>query len=120
LSLARCPRCGEIFSKGKFDICPSCRSSENEKIDLLKHYVDENPKATVEMLVTVSGLKEEEILDYIRENRLIIESDVLKITCESCGETIITGTICRACRQKMANKFSAALDPLKRKRDTPR
>lgn len=117
--IAKCPKCGSIFSKDKFSICPACKAVENEKIDLLKHFVDENPHATVEQLQGISGLTEEEIMGYIRDNRLIVESETLKVRCETCGATIIQGRFCRECRDKLAKSFSSAADPLKaRRKDT--
>lgn len=113
MSLARCPKCGDVFTKQRFSICPACKAKENEKIDLLKHYIDDHPKATIDDLELVSGLTNEEITQYIRENRLIVESQELKIKCESCGEVIITGRLCRACRDKLAEGFSSSLSRMK-------
>lgn len=114
--IARCPRCGNVFSKDKFSICPACKAQENEKIDLLKHFVDENPHATLEQLQRISELTEEEILGYIRDNRLIVESDALKVRCESCGTPIIQGRFCRECRDRLSKGFSSAAAPLKARR----
>jgi len=116
--IAKCPKCGNIFSKDRFAICPPCKATENEKIDLLKHYVDENPNATVDLLQGISGLTEEEIMGYIRDNRLIVESAILTVHCETCGAAIIQGRFCRDCREKLSKGLTSAADPLRAKKKT--
>ncbi len=117
MALSRCPRCGDVFLREKFDICNKCRSSENEKIDLIKRYIDEHPDANLEELTKVSGMDQDEILHYVREGRLLSEDlTSLEITCEECGTRISTGRFCRKCRERLSNAFSASLAELKIRR----
>lgn len=117
--LVNCPRCGAVFTKDRHDICKNCLEKENDQLNLLKKYLDENPGAQLKELVRVSGVPEETIVHYVRTNRLIsvMETPALKIYCEECGAEIITGRFCRKCREKIASRFETAASSLKPKRD---
>ena len=34
--LAKCPGCGDVFSRDKHGLCPKCREKENEIVENLK------------------------------------------------------------------------------------
>jgi ribosomal protein L32 len=114
MSLTRCPKCGEVFAREKFSICNSCRQKENEKIDLIRRYVNHNPDATVEELERISGIPHEAMMTLVREGKLT-GIDVLQIvlTCEECGVEITSGRFCKRCSERLSSKFSATLGDLK-------
>lgn len=114
--ITKCIRCGEVFTKDKWDTCPRCRQVENEQLDFMKNYILTNPYATMEELERVSGVARAEIMDYVRQGRLIMDSPALKITCEQCGTEITSGRFCRPCQQKLANQFAAVAESLKTKK----
>lgn len=114
--LSKCQRCGEVFTAGKYPTCPRCRTIENEQLDYLKNYLMTNPYATQEELERVSGVPKAEIIEYVRQGRLIMDSPALKITCEQCGVEITTGRFCRACNQSLASRFASVAQSLKSKK----
>ncbi len=114
LMLTRCPRCGDIFSKVRVDICPKCRQEETQRIDTLSKYLDANPEATIDDLERVSGMPKEVILTYAREGRLVaLDIAILKVRCEDCGVDIPSGRFCPSCRKKLAAKFSEGIHQIK-------
>lgn len=114
MTLTRCPKCGEVFAREKFNICNACRTKENEKIDLVRRYVNHNPDATVPELERVSGLPHEELITLVREGKLT-GIDVLKLvlSCEECGAEILTGRFCKRCSEKLSSRLSESLHDLK-------
>lgn len=106
--LTRCPRCGDVFARDKYEICPTCRARENEHIDILRRYAESQPDASLEDLERASGMPKEIILSYVREGRLLaVDAKVLKIRCEECGVEIPNGRFCSPCRKMLASKLSA-------------
>jgi len=118
MSLSICPRCGELFIREKYEICNKCRTAENERLYLIKRFIDTHPDATIEELSKISGLEEDEILHYVRKGRLLSEDfSAIEITCEECGEKILSGRFCKKCRDRLAKAFEMSLIKMKMKKN---
>ncbi|HBW46938.1 TPA: hypothetical protein DEF17_03260 [bacterium] len=114
MSLSRCPRCGELFARERYEVCAKCRNEENERLDLIKRYIDSHSDASVEEMSKISGLEPDEILHYVRKGRLLAEEfTALEITCEECGQKIVTGRFCKQCRERLAKAFLKILSRIK-------
>lgn len=119
MSLLRCPKCGEIFTKGKFPICPTCKQKETERLDVLKRFLVANPDASMDEIEKVSGFTHEEIIGYVREGHLSSQDFVqFSLACEECGAKILTGRFCKKCREALAGRLEAGLVSLKTKKKT--
>ena len=90
---------------------------ENEQLDTLRRYTDHNPDATMDELERVSGLTAENIMNHVREGRLIsMNARQIALACEECGAEILTGRFCRACKKELAERFAASVEELKLKK----
>jgi ribosomal protein L32 len=115
--LSKCPKCGELFTKDRFPICPVCKTRENEQLDTLRRYTDHNPDATMEELEKISGLTKDQIIVHIREGRLIsMNARQIMLNCEQCGAEIMTGHFCRTCKTELADRLAASVQGLKAKK----
>lgn len=116
--LAKCPSCGEIFSRDKFPVCKNCWEKENQVIERLKQLSQDMPTATIEELSKLSGIPRDTIVSHIRSGRLYLETPQAKLRCEECGVEIDTGRFCKKCRDKLTSRLSGVSDALKaRKRE---
>lgn len=112
--LTRCPRCGDVFSKERFEVCAKCRTEEVQRLDALTRYLDAHPDATLGDLERVSGMPKEVIQTYAREGKLVgMDAAVLKVECEECGTAIPSGRFCPACRKKLAAKFESGIQQIR-------
>lgn len=117
MGLSRCPKCGELFTRDRFPLCPACKVRENEQLDALRRYTDHNPDATMEDLEKISGLTHDQIIAHIREGRLIsMNARQIMLACEQCGAEIMTGHFCRPCKTALAERLAASAQDLKVKK----
>ncbi|RMH54948.1 MAG: flagellar protein [Candidatus Hydrogenedentota bacterium] len=115
--LTKCARCGELFVRERFHICPKCRQEEAKIIDTLRRYVAENPMAELDELARITAVKKEKILQFVREGKLIsIDSPALKIRCEECGTEITSGRFCRPCSRKLTEELSKTIQGIRPKK----
>lgn len=111
MNIKNCPKCKKIFSpiNGK-TICDECHKKEEEQFAIVRDYLRENRGADINVVSEETGVSTKKILKYLREGRLEVSegmSDFLK--CEKCGVSIKSGTYCKNCSEKMANKLQSAI-----------
>ena len=105
-----CPRCGRLFNKIVSPVCQSCEKLEEEQFQELRHFLEENPLATITECSDATSVPTKRILRYIREGRLVVpEGMVEEIRCNQCGKQIDEGTFCDACAVKMAKELAASI-----------
>ncbi len=126
MNVATCKGCGRLFNViSNRKICPNCVIALEDKFQVVKKYLDENPSATMEIISSECDVSVKQIKEWIRDERLAFrEGSGCGITCEQCGAMILTGRYCEQCRTKIHNNLSSAIDrkPLEspKKRDRER
>lgn len=113
MNLINCKECGNVFASSGAKVCPDCRQSEEEKFELVKEYLWENPNSTVKKVAEETGVKEDIIIKFMRENRLASEGLVIdhNLKCKHCGTEIQSGTLCQKCRNEMISDFKDSEEP---------
>lgn len=118
MELKNCKKCGKLFSPNASEkVCPVCRNEEEEKFQKVKEYLWDNPNATVEEVHEATGVEEELIIKFVKEDRLIAEGidiDML-LECERCGTQIKSGRFCESCKEELVSGLSGDKD--KKKKD---
>ncbi len=108
--LANCSRCGTVFAKTIRDICKNCYDEEEKAYHTVYDFlrVRENRLATMLEIIEATGVKEEYIIKFVREKRLL-PKDVpnLAYPCERCGRDISAGHICESCQKELKNDLAA-------------
>jgi len=118
LNVANCPRCGRIFAKTVRNLCPQCLAEEEELYQKVYHYLRENPKSTVQQVSENTGVPEERILAFLRQDRLLAsEWSFLTYPCERCGTPIKSGRYCEKCTVEMQHSLDAAARSIKPRED---
>jgi len=107
MELKNCPECGKLFVYVHRNLCPDCLKKDEENFEQVREYLNNNPKATIEEVSKGTDVPVKKILGYLKEGRLILQSNNVNITlnCEICGEPILTGRICAKC----TSRFKKAL-----------
>lgn len=118
MELINCKECGRLFSSSGPKICPDCRQSEEEKFDLVKEYLWENPNSTVKKVAEATGVEEDLIIKFMRNGRLDSEGLMIdyNLECKRCGAEIKSGLLCSSCRSKMISDFNQGDEPEKKEK----
>ena len=108
MNLRNCSRCGKMFNYiGGQPICEPCKKALEEDFQNVKKYIEENPRADLKQIAEDNGVTTKQIQQWIREERLMFsEGSPLALTCEKCGERILTGRFCAKCKGTMANNLT--------------
>lgn len=114
MDVRNCRKCGALYNYigGSYkNLCPKCIRELEDKFDVVKNYIRDNPNASIAMVSQECDVHPEQIQRWVREERLVFSKDSpIGIPCESCGTTIKSGRFCDKCRTEMGNQFASAIE----------
>ncbi|MCR5405478.1 MAG: flagellar protein [Lachnospiraceae bacterium] len=128
MNVRNCKNCGRLFNYiAGPPICPECKDQIEKKFQQAKEFVRNTPHATVSMVAEEVDVPEQQVKQWIREERLVFaDSAIAGIACEVCGEPISTGRFCAKCKNQVMNDLNGAIKrpdaPVikKKERENPR
>ena len=105
MDLKKCINCNQIFAAAQGqNICPDCLAEEENKFELVKDYLWDNPGATIPEVSEATDVGEAIIKKFVREGRLVeLQGSNIKVECKNCGKAISEGKYCSECSNKLAN-----------------
>lgn len=113
MNLATCRGCGRLYNViSNRRLCPDCARRLEDKFQDVKEYLNKHPNASVNVVSEACDVTVKQIKEWVRDERLSFtygSADAL--TCDSCGEKILTGRFCVDCKQKMQNNLMSMLEP---------
>ena len=107
MNVKNCRGCGRLFNyiSGAF-LCPACREKMEEKFQLVREYIRENPGVGIQQVSADCDVETSQVNQWLREERLeLTEGSPLMLTCMSCGSLIRCGKYCDKCKSNIANGF---------------
>ncbi|WP_181347258.1 TIGR03826 family flagellar region protein [Thalassobacillus sp. CUG 92003] len=111
--LANCPRCGEIFVKGRIDVCVACYKEEERAFETVYVFIRkrQNRTATMQQVVEATGVEEQLIQKFVKQKRLnTTQFPQLSYSCERCGAQIQEGRICDGCNGNLQHDLKIEED----------
>ena len=128
MNVRNCKNCGRLFNYiAGPPICPECKDQIEKKFQQAKEFVRNTAHATVAMVAEEVDVPEQQVKQWIREERLVFaDSAIAGIACEVCGEPISTGRFCAKCKNQVMNDLNGAIKrpdaPVikKKERENPR
>lgn len=104
--LGNCPRCGKLYVRDRQPMCRSCMEEREREYERCRDYLYEHPNSTMQELSKETGVKAEQIVQFILEGRLIITKDNpnLFYKCERCGAPIRKGKLCMNCEKRFSDE----------------
>lgn len=109
--LKNCRNCGRMFSsKEGQEFCSKCRLEVEDHFKIVREFVYDNPGSTVKQVEDGTGVPREEILEYLREEKLELKQESAALNCQRCGKAIKSGRMCTACAHELKQGFSKAFE----------
>ena len=118
MEATNCPRCGRMFMKISKPLCPDCEKADEEKFEVVRAFVKENPDCTIHEVSKECEISVKRIMKYVREGQLEVSKGMQDaITCTKCGKPIDKGSMCEKCSIAVASSISdmRAQDAVKNK-----
>ena len=110
MDVRNCRKCGKIFNyvAGPM-ICPACKEELEEQFHKVKEFIGTNKEAGIADICEQCDVTENQIKQWIREERLIFGNDSpVGIDCEGCGTMIKGGRYCDKCKNELARGLMSA------------
>lgn len=104
MSIKNCKSCGKVFADPVRDICRDCYYAEEEAFQTVYRFITKkkNREATITEIVKATGVEEELIIKFMKQNRLrASQFPKLAYPCESCGVDIVEGRLCESCKSSI-------------------
>lgn len=109
MNVANCPKCGTVFDKNLRNLCPACSQQLDAVVKKLDDYMWKNQRATTQQLSDSTGVSMEQIIAFIKEDRLRARLyPNLTYPCEKCGAGIREARICYRCADELKQAFQTA------------
>lgn len=99
LQVANCPQCGKVFQKNLRNLCQECIRELDNGLNKCIGFLRDTWKATTTELSKHTGVSEQQIVTFIKENRIPIGGyPNLTYPCNSCSVPIRQHHLCTNCR----------------------
>jgi len=110
MNVKNCRSCGKIFNYiGGMPICPACKEEAEKKYQIVRDYVRDNKGCTIKTVSEECDVDENQIRQWVREERLIFDTDSgIGVFCEVCGTPIASGRYCDKCKINLVNGLKQA------------
>ena len=114
IRLAKCRRCGNLFTRERGDICGFCKKEENLQVEKVRNYLDIHKESELEKVASVTGIPPEEIMRFAKEG-LIPASEYANIRypCEICAGPVASGRFCKKCNNHLSDEFEKTVDKMR-------
>ena len=112
MNVRNCSRCGKIFNyvAGQ-PICETCRKELEQDYQKVKDYIKDNPNQGLKEVAEACEVPENQLKQWVREERLMFSKGAGAITCEKCGAPIETGRFCEKCKATMTTDLNGMVRP---------
>ena len=102
MELSKCIRCGNLYSRLRIAVCPTCELEEEKEIFEVSRYLKDHSNCTLDEVSDALNIYLEDISRWIEEKRLEVQIHLRAgLKCESCGAPSPTGRICKECQKTL-------------------
>lgn len=111
MEVRNCRECRRLFNyiTGP-SLCPACKEALEKKFQEAKAFINENKGSTISMVAKAIDVSEQQVKQWVREERLVFTNASLAgIVCENCGTPILTGRYCEKCKAQTMNEMNSML-----------
>lgn len=123
MNARNCRKCKRLFNYiGGAPLCPTCREEMEKKFQEVKKYLFNNRNATISDVAENCDVEEQQIRQWVREERLEFSSGIdAGVVCEKCGAAITSGRFCDKCKASVINDLnSVGRKPVEKQQEAKR
>lgn len=108
MEVINCRSCGRLFNYiSGHQICPNCKKVMDQKFEVVKQYLIDNPGATMQDVVENNDVTRRQVEIWVREERLSFSNvEGSEIGCQRCGRPIVSGKFCPNCKKILTNTIN--------------
>jgi flagellar operon protein (TIGR03826 family) len=107
--LKNCRQCGRVFASQGSSLCRKCLDNVDKEFAIVRRYVRDHNGADVIEVSQATGVKEETILQFLREGRLLSRGFVASLKCERCSAKIDAGRFCTKCSYELNQQLQGIM-----------
>jgi len=107
LKVIQCKQCGRLFQSFGKAICADCLEERDNNFLLVRDFIYLHPNATIIEISKETGVEEPLILEFLKEDMLVLNTSEQLLSCEKCGKPINSGRFCKQCREFFENVFTS-------------
>lgn len=109
-TIQTCTRCRRLFNYiGGDKLCPACKEEVEKEFQNVKEYIRDHKGCNIVEVAEFCEVSENQIKEWVRQERLILTEPLGDIACEKCGVPIMSGRYCDKCRAEMVGELNAAI-----------
>ena len=111
VSLAKCPRCDQLFQKIRSLVCPRCQDDEDADHERIRDVLCYEPSLTAEEVAEVAGVERACVLRMLDEGLITSAALADPPACGRCGAPAISPSkrVCQSCLLKLNFEFADAV-----------
>ncbi len=110
-SLRNCKKCGRLFSgEGNVYLCSRCNDDIDDEFTKVRTYIYDNPTCSVKEVSEGTDVPVDDILKWIREEKIILSAESSIGFCERCGEPTHGSRFCDQCVRELSQGLSKGLE----------
>ncbi|MFN0224529.1 flagellar protein [Paenibacillus sp. KR2-11] len=107
LNVENCNRCGKIYMKNNFGVCPACIKEIELQYEKCLKFLRENRGCSMQELSEGTEVSMKQIMKFIRDGRISIKNNPnMSYECDACGSSIREGNLCDSCRSRLMKDTS--------------
>jgi hypothetical protein len=107
LMVDNCPKCGKVYQKNLRNMCQECLRQVDDSFQICYSYLKTKRKATTEELCRDTRVNEQQVMMFIKDNRLpLLDYPNLTYACTVCGARIRKHTMCVKCSMNLTSEIN--------------
>lgn len=104
--MRNCDRCGKIYASPNPKLCSDCVKQDQDDFNVVREFLKENPKVSIEVISEATGVDELKIREYLRQGQLeLADVNGPALECTRCGKPISKGDYCVLCQREIQNSL---------------
>ncbi|MBI5092171.1 MAG: hypothetical protein HZB26_06950 [Candidatus Hydrogenedentes bacterium] len=115
MALASCPRCKQLFTKVRVEVCPNCQADEEADFEKIRAFLEESPNKTTDEVAKATGVSRECVMRMVEDGRIQNVAMADPVKCGRCGAPAISlnKKLCQACLDQLNMEVMKAQSKVK-------
>ena len=108
MNIRQCRICGKLFQSLGRPVCPNCLDEMDIAFKKVREDLYDHPHSDVLDISARTGVPEKWILEFLKDERLALDTQDSTLRCEHCGRPVQQGKYCKKCSETLMRLFDTA------------